>query len=115
MARKAGGKLKKTLLISCILLILITFGGCVIATDFYSGKDHMIMVRQRGSVNRQMHGLLSILLKMMKTLFIPKERLLLVIKPSNLLSVLVMVKKHPLQMKMMMLYYLEHVNSVLKS
>jgi hypothetical protein len=38
MARKAGGKLKKTLLISCILLILITFCGCVIATDFYSGK-----------------------------------------------------------------------------
>lgn len=38
MARKAGGKLKKTLIISCILLILITFDSCVIATDFYAGK-----------------------------------------------------------------------------
>ena len=38
MVRKAGGKLKKALIISCISLILITFGGCVIATDFYSGK-----------------------------------------------------------------------------
>ena len=39
MERKAGGKLKKTLVIGCILLMLITFCGCVvITTDFYSGK-----------------------------------------------------------------------------
>lgn len=38
MARKAGGNLKKPLMICCILLILITFGGCVFATDFYYGK-----------------------------------------------------------------------------
>ena len=31
-------KLKKTLIISCLLLILITFCGCFITTDFYSGK-----------------------------------------------------------------------------
>lgn len=30
--------MKKFLIISCILLILVTFGSCVIATDFYSGK-----------------------------------------------------------------------------
>jgi len=38
MVRKAGGKLKKVLIICCTLLILITFGSCVISTDFYSGK-----------------------------------------------------------------------------
>lgn len=38
MVRKAGGKMKKTLIISCILIILITFSGCVFSTDFYSGK-----------------------------------------------------------------------------
>ena len=38
MVRKDGGKLKKLLIISAILLMLMTFGGCVIATDFYSGK-----------------------------------------------------------------------------
>ena len=38
MVRRVGGKMKKTLIISCILSILITFGGCVISTDLYSGK-----------------------------------------------------------------------------
>lgn len=38
MARKDGGKLKKAIVMGCILLMLITCGGCVIATDFYAGK-----------------------------------------------------------------------------
>lgn len=38
MARKDGGKLKKAIVMGCILLVLITCGGCVIATDFYAGK-----------------------------------------------------------------------------
>lgn len=38
MVREVDGKLKKGLIISSIVLILITLGGCTIATDFYSGK-----------------------------------------------------------------------------
>lgn len=38
MVREVDGKLKKGLIISSIVLILITLGGCGIATDFYSGK-----------------------------------------------------------------------------